>query len=458
MCLQIRLFYISIILLNAIACVSQSPNSNLDKYWEYRNRFLGDQEKGIGGFIWVGDGPGESLPISGKAPLENCEKDWWMLQSDCKMQKGMGKLDWGDGTTHLGMYISILATEYRLLKDAGQNVEQTSKELHHALNAFERLDANAEVLLGGKPELNGFFLRDDVPDYFFEDKKGNKRFPMNSNSAYSCISSDYSCSPGIDDGSFVSQDQAIYMLFAFNLVKELIPEERYKPGSKTFGSRVELFTHRIVNYMRENNWKLCSPLEKKSKISNRWGGDCRAFAWPIAKSANRITDGKYLKNYQKGRSKGLSAVIFSAFDWLNGVQGKNNMGMVLQLVTMSDTWSPRKVSSYSRNADLEVYALAYSIINKEKLAKPLTKSHFDKMINLAPIDGPCFNVPDCNAPDGWKANNRWIHPSHVNGNKYGHNQYYPGLDYMFLYNLYHLYYKEGLPKYIGNKQWKSRMN
>jgi hypothetical protein len=49
-----------------------------------------------------------------------------------------------DASLRLGWYIAVLATEYKLLNVQGLDTYQTRKELYYALEAFNRLDLNAE--------------------------------------------------------------------------------------------------------------------------------------------------------------------------------------------------------------------------------------------------------------------------------------------------------------------------
>ena len=106
------------------------------------------------------------------------------------------------------------------------------------------------------------------------------------------------------------------------------------------------------------------------------------------------------------------------------------------------------MGAYCKNSDQEVYALADAVLNDKKLSKRLRKVNIEAILNTAPRGGPCFKTPGCNAPEGWKSSNRWLHPTHKDdGNKHGLHQEWNGLDYMMLYNFFHLYYGSDLPKY-----------
>jgi hypothetical protein len=57
-----------------------------------------------------------------------------------------------------------LATEYYLLKQNGQSTADVKYELYCALNSINRLDLAAEPFWGQSSELDGFILRDDIPN------------------------------------------------------------------------------------------------------------------------------------------------------------------------------------------------------------------------------------------------------------------------------------------------------
>lgn len=48
-------------------------------------------------------------------------------------------MKWSDATSHLGLYLELLATEYRQLTNNGWSTARTEYELAKALNAYERL-------------------------------------------------------------------------------------------------------------------------------------------------------------------------------------------------------------------------------------------------------------------------------------------------------------------------------
>ena len=114
---------------------------NLDKYWNYRNRLTNYFVK-----------PGPKIGESVVAHIRNKNKS---------SEKGFSV---SDQTIDLAWYIGILATEYRLLVDNNQNVDNTVRELYYAMLAFDRLDRceTGPPWFLEKDTLDGYFIRYDV--------------------------------------------------------------------------------------------------------------------------------------------------------------------------------------------------------------------------------------------------------------------------------------------------------
>ncbi len=144
----------------SVVSFAQTPYRNIEKYWWYRYRLVND-------FMKIGDQCGESIPATER----------WRQYADEPNSPWDG-LGWGDATQHLGNYINMLAGEHAMLRSNGMPTNRTNMELYYALNAFERLDKNAEEYCddidanypckatGTWKNINyknGFFIRDDVP-------------------------------------------------------------------------------------------------------------------------------------------------------------------------------------------------------------------------------------------------------------------------------------------------------
>jgi hypothetical protein len=143
---------IILLFLNLIG-FAQNAEQNLKKYWYYRERLVKN-------FMRVGNCQGCSMPASIRGQVGNT------------VYQEANTLGWGDSPILLGEYVGILATEYALLKANNfQDVGQTLKELYYALEAFNRLDKTAESYFRSNhailaSDLNGFYIKDDVPADF----------------------------------------------------------------------------------------------------------------------------------------------------------------------------------------------------------------------------------------------------------------------------------------------------
>lgn len=148
-----KYYLLTLFILLEYSAYSQSWYRNLEKYWWYRYRLVND-------FMKVGPSCGESIPAE--------HRDFGTPN---------GTLYWGDATQYLGHYMSLLGTEYKLLKSSGFSTGRTDYETAMAINAFDRLDRYAEPLcqdihvnnnkpcdlsVPGNWTFNGFFIRDDI--------------------------------------------------------------------------------------------------------------------------------------------------------------------------------------------------------------------------------------------------------------------------------------------------------
>jgi hypothetical protein len=135
-------------------------------------------------------------------------------------------------------YLSILATEYKLLKLNNKDYSQTLKELYYAMLAIERLDLYSEyneryfeglgywyqgVFIRGwidpENDRNGFFIRDDVTDGFWYNNHNHFGLGENINSYASIFSSMDSPREGI------SQDNIYHLIEGLALVNKLVDNE-----------------------------------------------------------------------------------------------------------------------------------------------------------------------------------------------------------------------------------------
>jgi len=410
---------------------SQGDALNLEKYWKYRLRLLGNQTKEIPGFVNIGPNQGQSLPAEARNPNANCINDWAQKHDTCQLHPGNGKMVWSDGTTYLGFYIAVLSTEYALRRKHKHDLKEISQELSWALDAYIRVDKAAEPLFKHKENYDGFFVRSDVPgDFCLQDPPP---FP-----GYSCVYSEYACGvPSVIKGRFNSQDQCIYLLLGLAFVKKFVPPDAKDSQGNLILAKAQNIAHTMVSFLKENNWNIKDP--RGVMPPNKWGGSAAPYSFQIAKAAQSITGGQYRAPYQNRRSRQSGELMWQMVELSFGFQYMQNRTMFLSLAAINNELSPNKCARIAKKSDLEMYALAQAVLHDTPLGNSLSQTHIKAILDSAPVGGPCFGTEGCNAPKGWKASNRWLkYKFKDTGNPYGVHMEWNGLDYMILYNLYHL--------------------
>lgn len=239
---------ITLLLLGAISYCLHAQNVNQDKlqqtYWNYRDRMLKR-------FIKIGDEKGESMPAA------SLVKDWQLglysiTPNACGDNSHM--LSWGADcmATIMWEYIPMLALEYRMLRDEGKDYMPTLNELYFAVGAVNRSDKSAEPYyeIDETPNLNGFFLRDDVnyslpngEDISEENEisknwrnfqdyslSGLDRIKLVHSTTHNIYNTSNKCNPylnGYDGDAEMSQDQAIGVLMAMSFIRKLAMHRLY---------------------------------------------------------------------------------------------------------------------------------------------------------------------------------------------------------------------------------------
>ncbi|MFH2141688.1 MAG: hypothetical protein ABIJ97_04655 [Bacteroidota bacterium] len=238
-----KIFILIIILTYSILYVNSQ--SNHEKYWFYRNR--------LKYFVSVGENEGESCI----ACIRNKNKE--------------GILRFGQHLTHMGYYIGILATEYRLLLENSQfeDASNTLTELEYALRACDRLDKCEDKDPWNQSTwyYDGFIVREDVPiDFYSKHKELNRGLDFTQNIQYfsninqkgmpayvdtvnASINVYYSYSGQPDEWTFaderaISLDEIIGLLKGLALVKCCCYQ-----GTWHYNKAVELATN-MLKYMR----------------------------------------------------------------------------------------------------------------------------------------------------------------------------------------------------------------
>ncbi|HEY4789506.1 MAG TPA: hypothetical protein VIH57_25825, partial [Bacteroidales bacterium] len=219
-------------------------------------------------------------------------------------------ISWDDGNGAFNQYISVLATEYRLLKNGKQDYSSTIKQLYYALRSFERLDRSAESVYRAdhsmqNNDLNGFFLRYDVNDTFW-----NRYRKGGTNPYFEQVQANY------DPGMQNSLDNCVHYLESFALVNALVDSETVDGTEIDFKQIARDNAQRIVQNMYHPTepvpvidfpllkkiysytWYLKNPITNEFvpvKYGSGLDGTMLYISYGFTKSANRILGAKRFK-------------------------------------------------------------------------------------------------------------------------------------------------------------------
>ena len=288
---------VSLLLLCSCYTVNaQTDQINHDKYWFYRYRLL--TEFMVKGESACGKSSGLSIPAGGAFEGQ------WNATGDRTKDVSTVSVHFGDGTSHLGYYMGVLASEHKILREHGgaaSQLKRTEEELYMAMKAYERLDRNAEVLLAPRASsdcnstLNGFFLRDDVNDSFkYKLKRPYTLTGVNPNTEYRNVTSDYQTGVGRNtdqlvgkdalDKPFNSSDQMSDLFVGFALVRKLMAGYNY--NGYAFSENAKLYTQAIMDKLKSNNYTI--KLEGDGRTVQYGGIEAMVNSYPFAKAGQRI--------------------------------------------------------------------------------------------------------------------------------------------------------------------------
>jgi len=259
---------------------------NLKKYKDYRER--------LKRFVLVSSNYNET---GTNIPAESISED-------------ESTISWDDGNGAFNQYISVLTTEYRLLKNSNQNYTQTIRELYYALKSFDRLDVTAEAAYREthtqqSSDLNGFFIRNDINDLFWSKYKNSGTEPY------------FSQNQAIyGDKQQNSLDNCVHYLESLALVNALLDNETVDGVDIDFKQLAKDITRRMIQNMQHPNepipvinfpglkkifsytWYLkndVTGMPLSAKYGSGLDGTMLYTSYGFAKAANRILGNKVFK-------------------------------------------------------------------------------------------------------------------------------------------------------------------
>ena len=425
---------------------------HLHKYWNYRDRLSNY-------FVKSGPNIGESMVAYARNRNKSSKKGFTI----------------GDQTIDLAWYISILATEYQLLSRNKEKSNETLRELYYALMAFDRLDRCETYPPWNLKQdtLDGFFHRYDVELY-----RNPKTFSIYGRNKNLNPADTWGSKPpgvptyisGFDSGygkpnyysASVSQDQLIHLLMGFSLVFKCLPDSNLifydnhiKQQSFNFNLKARQNIDRLLNYFKKDkHWIIKDP---KGENVER-GANSLMYAYPLATIGKRINGKSYndlwSQSYFAKKLWDLSRVP----NWVNDY----NSTMALILAALSDSWWDILPFGVVNNTGFYIakcgkpwnretlFLLLYQVMH-DKQTKWYDKEKVLAQIDSAPFNGPYYWSQDsvkfnCCGWQAGKPKNGWAYPNKFRGTKkeqeglgkHPQTGNFSGIDYLLLYNLYHL--------------------
>ena len=445
---------------------AQNDLLNQKKYWYYHHRLVQD-------FMVKGDCKGCSLPMT--------ERNY---QNESKGQ-------WADATISLGNYISVLASEYKLLKNNNQPTDTTLQELCLAIKAFNRLDQTAESYfrcatcpptpLPG--DLNGFFIRDDVDEYFLFNHPQIKTAVV-SEYNINVINSDL-VNYLVPTDKEMSHDQIWHLFIGFALVSELlddIPISHFPlnevDGNTDIRQEAKNITDRIMNHVRNQDgplyqrWVIMNPI---TNIHVDRGWQVGELSYGAAEAACFIRNGN--TNLDLGYPAHTCNEYHDAFSytasstWHLAGLGIGSIvafwpedNKVQNLAAVGSSWRASETPLLALNVTAERLAarailrdyqhlmLVHQVLHGQ--TNPIEQATYLNLLNTAPCKGPYnFSYPDNSASFEWSTENRLLYPQRRGEDNDGLDKNafkgeYNGLDYMLYHNLYYII--NGIPSQYFN--------
>lgn len=379
----------------------------------------------------------------------------YMISQDGNTLKG------DDGNADLSEYIDMLITEYRLLKNYGQDYKQTARELYWAIKSFERIDFNVEKLYGQSGNLNGCWARCDATQQNMQKYlKGG-----------SCEHFSQSLFSGESPDHLNSLDVCDRFIEAFYLVFKLGETETVDGVVVDFKQLAKDNVYRIIMHMYHPNDPRFVYFDDHNKLlggetytwylTNTTGGllgrnvdgtdgTINVFSFSFAGAANVITGYNYTPQaHSQGFINDLfenKSIATSIWKPSNDHEYKQRSAFLLDDIG-DDTYGKLERGAGSSDYPFEQFPLMYAIIwpqNTPSISADF-RTNICSLLDVAPSGGPWKFVNNGTITPGdpeWRSNNRHVWPNHRKDDV--SPGYYNGLDYMFLHNLYWLTNKSSI--------------
>lgn len=301
-----------------------------EPYWRMKDRLLRD-------FMVVGPEMGQSMPATRRVDGSS--------------------MKWSDATIEYGWYLGALAIEERLLADelvpgfdegGARSAEASAAELALAVAVLDRIDAHpAEAFpdCAGPWELDGFFVRDDVPSGFNENFSG-----------IGGMESDW-IDPVLTNKE-MSQDQVMHLLLGIAMVAKYTDPTLEIDGVAIRERAVAAAARIGAHVAADGDWVIRNPGCEDRDVDR--GDAAQFYSTPIAATVEWITGSAPAEGLYPEAWDESAYAEYPAWD------NTNNLHMAMALAAAGDAWGE---DTWGRLVDLaevnswEAYPAAWAALH-----------------------------------------------------------------------------------------------
>lgn len=439
-----------------------------NKYWFYRQRLLSE------------------FMVPGTMASCGTEAGGYHIPAQQTFNENDHRIIFSDETRSIGYYIGVIATEYRLLKNAGWDTRETEKELYYAMKAYERSDARSSFLGidgGANCQINGYFIRGDVQEPIFDLNPVFEKYKVNGQYSFIAKYKD-THRPGKTPADIrnITPDQVQPLMLGFVLTYKCLDAAANYNGFY-FKEKAAEFADMIASRLDANDWKdinesgqdMGTDRDQKTHKNFRQEG----HTYITAKAASYINHHKGHKDYLTSftsigratqRSRLLVMAKFMILEQLKDyVVG--HMGAGVAAGNTGHGWS-FKTHDFLTELDAKdkydygLFKLAFKYINNQFDHTYDPRWHID--LKKAPCYGPQYKPINMNSAHPywkgtapWRARIKWTGADERNDGTNVKFEFpdkiiieekrgkFSGWDYMIFYNLYNLYYQITNSSYVG---------
>jgi hypothetical protein len=345
---------------------------------------------------------------------------------------GPAGVKFADQTVYMGQALAVFATEMALLRRSGQPLDDPRAKIVEILDAFDRLDMDADAKYGGAAQLDGFFLRDNVIP---NDDRLRGRFTF--------VESDGQHGNDVEMDT-PSGDQIMGMLFGLWFVAHDSGDAELIERARSTARRIYDYAHRCQFELKrpdgvrlrrgaEFGWlaTLAHGVQRSITGDNRFDEmEIKLAGAPLSKNTvggfwgnPRTPD--ILSNFIGGNWQVLDGLNLPGLDLKSFT-----LHILLSATAIDDVFTDDQHEALAMKAGHPVSILMRSH-RKQQAPGAIDPQTLQTTLEQCPAYGPAAYL---NPQSPWRQDNRWVRCTSINQHTDGLSRY-NGLDWLLLWNL-----------------------